>query len=142
MVISTRADLVIATAEKLRFADPDRGSHISNTVFGICFGNARLELLAIDKPPLVFRAETHWPEAVEIGTSVERVGWSLTTLKQGLFVRDRCVANAQSIVALMNRVTRQPIVLPPETAKALRYFALRNSDWLATAVATARAAQD
>ena len=74
----------------------------------------------IAKLVLEFRAEMHWPGTVEVGTRVERVGRSSTTLAQALFVRERCVAVAESAVALMNTTSRRPAHLPVETAEALQ----------------------
>jgi acyl-CoA thioester hydrolase len=76
----------------------------------------------------------HWPGTVEIGTRVEAIGRSSVTLLQGLFVADRCVAIAQSVVVLMSAMTRQSMLLPPETAAALGAFARPNSDCAATAL--------
>ncbi len=131
------ADFPVTSIEKLRYADTDLQGHITNTVFAVCCQNARMELLCdphrVPIPPntqfviarlvLEFRAEMHWPGTVEIGTRVERVGRSSATLAQALFVRERCVAVAESVVALMNTASRRPAHLPVETAKALRAFA-------------------
>ena len=114
------ADFPVRTSEKLRFADTDRNGHITNTVFAVCCQNARMELLcdpqrvpippnaqfAIAKLVLEFRAEMHRPGTVEIGTCVERVGRLSVTLAQGLFMHERCVATAQSIVALIEMLIR------------------------------------
>lgn len=142
-------DFPTTTAEKLRFADTDRNGHITNTAFAVCCQNARMELLCdprrvpipcntqfvIARLVLDFRAEMHWPGTVDIGTRVERIGRSSATLLQALFFNDRCVAVAESVVALMSTTTRRPIVLPVQTAQALRVFARSNCDWLVAAVA-------
>jgi len=131
------ADFPVRTAEKLRFADTDRQGHITNTVFAACCQNARMELLCdpkrvpipantqfvIARLVLEFRAEMHWPGTVEVGTRVERVGRSSVTLAQGLFMNGRCVATAESVVALMNTMTRRPAQLPYDTAQALLLMA-------------------
>jgi len=146
------ADFPITTIEKLRFADTDRNGHITNTVFAVCCQNARMELLCdservpipcnsqfvIAKLLLEFRAEMHWPGTVEVGTCVERIGRSSVNLAQALFVRDCCVAVAESVVALIGTMTRRPIVLPPETAHALRIFAQPNCNWGATVLSASR----
>lgn len=134
--VPTLADFPVTTVEKLRFADTDRNGHITNTVFGVCCQNARMELLCdpnrvpipintqfvIAKLVLEFRREMHWPGTVEIGTRVERVGRCSVTLAQALFVDKRCVAIAESVVALMDAITRRSILLPHETAEALRRY--------------------
>jgi acyl-CoA thioester hydrolase len=136
-------DFSVTTVEKLRFADTDLQGHITNTVFAVCCQNARMELLCDPKrvpiPPntlfviaklvLEFRSEMHWPGTVEIGTRVERVGRSSVTLAQGLFMDERCVAIAESVVALMDTTTRRSALLPEATAEALRAIARPNRDW-------------
>jgi acyl-CoA thioester hydrolase len=132
----TLADFPLSTIEKLRFADTDRNGHITNSVFAICCQNARMELLCdprrVPVPPnaqfvtarllLEFRAEMHWPGTVAVGTRVERIGRSSLTLMQGLFVDERCVAVAESVVALMDKTSRRSTLLPDATAQALRAF--------------------
>jgi acyl-CoA thioester hydrolase len=131
------ADYSVTTVEKLRFADTDRHGHITNTVFAVCCQNARMELLCdpkrvpiphntqfvIAKLVLEFRGEMHWPGTVDIGTRVERIGRSSITLAQALFRDGRCVATAESVVALMDTTTRRSTQLPYETAEALFHIA-------------------
>ena len=132
------ADFPLVSLEKLRFADTDRYGHITNTVFAVCCQNARMELLCdpekvplerntqfvIAKLTLEFRAEMHWPGMVSIGTRIARIGRTSLTLLQALFMDDRCVAIAQSVVALMDTTTRRATLIPPRTAEALRALAL------------------
>jgi acyl-CoA thioester hydrolase len=138
------ADFSVTSVEKLR-ADTDRQGHITNTVFAVCCQNARMELLCDPKRVpiphntqfviLEFRVEMHWPGIVEIGTRVERVGRSSVTLAQALFMDERCVATAESVVALIDTTTRRSALLPKDTVDALRSIARPNSDW-APAAAT------
>jgi acyl-CoA thioester hydrolase len=144
------ADFPVKTIEKLRFADTDRLGHITNTVFAVCCQNARMELLCdprrvpiprntqfvIAKLVLEFRAEMHWPGTVEIGTRVERVGRSSVALAQALFVKQACVAIADSVVALMDMTTRRPATLPEETKEALRAMGWLSSGQMPTAAAS------
>lgn len=137
----TLADFPVRTMEKLRFADTDRNGHITNSVFAICCQNARMELLCdagkVPIPPnaqfvtarllLEFRAEMHWPGTVAVGTRVERIGRSSVTLMQGLFMDERCVAVAESVVALMDKSSRRSTLLPDATAQALRVFSYPTS---------------
>lgn len=130
------SDFPFRTIEKLRFADTDRNGHVTNSVFAVCCQNARMELLCdlvrVPLPPctqfviakllLEFRAEMHWPGTVEVGTRVERVGRSSVTLVQGLFMNERCVAIAESIVVLMDKTSRLSTPLPDEAAQVLGKF--------------------
>jgi acyl-CoA thioester hydrolase len=137
----TLADFPLRTIEKLRFADTDRNGHITNSVFAICCQNARMELLCdprrVPIPAnaqfvtarllLEFRAEMHWPGTVTVGTRVERIGRSSLTLMQGLFMEERCVAMAESVVALMDKSSRRSTLLPDATAQALSAFSCSTS---------------
>jgi acyl-CoA thioester hydrolase len=123
----------IRSIEKLRFADTDCNGHISNAVFAVCCQNARMEVLSdpnrapvpdgahfvIARLQLDFLAEMHWPGTVEIGTRVEHIGRSSIVLLQSLFLRDRCVARAKSIVVLIDATTRRATPLPDALINAL-----------------------
>ena len=87
----------------------------------------------IAKLVLEFRAEMHWPGIVEIGTRVERVGRASVTLAQALFMNERCVANAESVVALMDTTTRRSTLLPHETVEALRSIVQPKCGWVPAA---------
>ena len=135
------ANFPVKTTEKLRFADTDRNGHITNSVFAVCCQNARMELLCDPgKVPipdntqfvtarllLEFLAEMHWPGTVAVGTRVERIGRSSITLMQGLFMDKRCIAFAESVVVLTDRTSRRSMLLPDETARALRAFSCPTS---------------
>jgi acyl-CoA thioester hydrolase len=137
----TLADFPVRTIEKLRFADTDRNGHITNSVFAVCCQNARMELLCdparVPTPVntqfvtarllLEFRAEMHWPGTVVIGTRVERIGQSSVILMQGLFMNERCVAVAESVVVLTDGASRRSTLLPDATTQALRRFLRTNS---------------
>lgn len=127
------ADFPQVTFEKLRFADTDRYGHITNSIVAVCCQTARMEILCdskrvpilpttqfvIAKLLLEFRAEMHWPGSVQIGTRVERVGRSSVTLAQGLFTHERCVATAESVVTLMDLVTRRSAPIPQAASQVL-----------------------
>jgi acyl-CoA thioester hydrolase len=138
LIAPTLADFPVTSLEKLRFADTDRNGHISNSVFAVCCQNARMEILCdprrVPIPPntqfviaklvLEFWFEMQWPGTVEVGTRVERLGRCSVTLAQALFLNKRCVAIAESTVALMDAATRKSIPLPPNVCEALRELAL------------------
>jgi acyl-CoA thioester hydrolase len=113
------------TTEKVRYADTDQQGHI--TKFAACCQNARMELLrdphgvpiarktqfVIARLTLEFRADMYWPGTAEIGTRVERIGRSsVTAAEAALFVKQRCAVIAESVVALMDKVTRRSVLLP------------------------------
>jgi acyl-CoA thioester hydrolase len=123
----------IRSIEKLRFADTDCNGHISNAIFAVCCQNARMEVLSdpnrapvplgahfiLARLQLDFLAEMHWPGTVEIGTRIEHIGRSSIVFVQGLFLRGRCVARANSIVVLIDAGSRRVTPLPGPLIDAL-----------------------
>ena len=64
-------------------------------------------------------SDQHWPDEVEIGTCVLKLGNSSVTLGQGLFLGDRCVATAENVMVLIDLQTRRPVPLPEALRTAL-----------------------
>jgi acyl-CoA thioester hydrolase len=114
------------TKDIVRYGDTDRQGHVNNAVFATFLESGRVAILhAPDKPlappgasfviarlVLDFRAEIQWPGAVDIGSLVLRVGTSSVTLGQGIFVGNRCVATAETVIVLMDETTRKSRPLP------------------------------
>jgi acyl-CoA thioester hydrolase len=130
-------DYPIRSTEKLRFADTDRNGHVSNAVFAVCCQNARMEILCdpnqIPIPAhaqfvnarleFEFLGEMHWSGTVGIGTRFDRIRRSSVAMAQALFLGERCVANARSIVVLIDMSTRRATPLPRKTVDAVRALA-------------------
>src|SRR5581483_1425466 len=92
---------------------------------------------------LEFRAEMHWPGIVEIGTRIDRIGRSSVMLNQALFVGDACVATSESLVVLIDAITRRPTPLLPEVVEALQSFvSVRGSASLTPARLRTRSARE
>ena len=51
--------------------------------------------------------EINWPGTVQIGTRVVKVGHSSTTLHQGLYQLEKCVAVAETVIVQMHEITRK-----------------------------------
>jgi acyl-CoA thioester hydrolase len=108
----TLSDFALHTYDKLRYADTDRQGHVNNAVFSTALETGRAEFLYDPYVPLAepqrsfviarleldFRGEMTWPGQVAIGTTVESIGRSSFTLRQGLFQEDRCVAIARTVI--------------------------------------------
>ena len=119
--------------ERLRYADTDRQGHINNAVFATLFESGRVAFLYDPARPLApagaqfviaklsidFLDELNWPGDVVVGTGVARLGRSSLYLDQALFVADRCVARATSVIVLMDEATRRSTPLPPATVTVL-----------------------
>ncbi|MFW5969714.1 MAG: acyl-CoA thioesterase [Halofilum sp. (in: g-proteobacteria)] len=126
------------TSEKIRFQDIDRLGHVNNVAITIYAESGRVEFLdavmpaglTADNGPLwviarldvQFRAQSHYPGTVDIGTRVLRIGNSSITLGQGLFVGGRCIATTESVVVLVDPETERGMTLPDEVRTAARVF--------------------
>ncbi|WP_175443086.1 acyl-CoA thioesterase [Halofilum ochraceum] len=124
------------TREKIRFQDIDRLGHVNNVAITIYAESGRVEFLDAVMPTALtagnasiwviarldvqFRAQSHYPGTVEIGTRVLRIGNSSITLGQGLFVGDRCIATTESVVVLVDPDTGRGMTLPDEVREAAR----------------------
>ncbi|MAU97010.1 MAG: thioesterase [Fulvimarina sp.] len=118
-------DFPARTSDKLRYGDTDRQGHVNNAVYSTFFETGRVEMLhAGDVPPpegkafviarvtIDFQREVNWPGEVEIGTGVAAIGNSSIRLRQALFQNGRICASAESVIVLMDEVTRRSTPLP------------------------------
>lgn len=126
-------DFRFRASDKIRYGDTDRQGHVNNAVFSTLLETGRVELLfelaepgssfVIARLALEFRAEIRWPGAVFIGTRVGSVGRSSIKLEQGLFQDERCVATAETVIVLVDDVTRKSRALPPMVLERLGVLA-------------------
>lgn len=125
----------IHAIDKLRYGDTDRQGHVNNAVFATLFETGRVELLYKSGAPLLesggfviarlaidFLAELLWPGSIDIGTRVKTLGRSSITFEQALFQGERCAAAAESVVVLIDTVTRRSRPLPAEAIDYLSGF--------------------
>lgn len=125
----------------LRFSDTDMIGHINNTAYAaycesgrVAFNRAVLGThidggaggggLVIARITINFRAESHFPGVVDIGTAVVAVGRSSFTLGQGLFIGPALVATAEAVLVLIDTHSRKPRDLPQAVRQALAGWAL------------------
>lgn len=129
-------DFPLRTFDKIRYADTDRQGHVNNAVFATLLETGRVELLYDPAAPLAqagnafviarlaieFRAEITWPGTIAIGTRVASVGRSSLRLEQALFQSDRCVATGETVIVLMDELTRRSRPLPEGAVVRLSEF--------------------
>lgn len=115
-------------SEPVRFSDTDMLGHANNAVFGKFFEGARVAVIYDEGKKLAsagtffviahmsidYLAEINWPSDVVTGTNVVKVGRSSITFDQAIFVSEKCVARAGSVIVLMDEVTRRSSELSPE----------------------------
>ena len=121
-------DFPYRLTDNVRFADLDPNGHVNNAVYATYFETGRVTLMkdrsqGLMPPGLAwimvrldihFRAELHWPGAIEMGLGVAKFGRTSVTFDQVIFSQGRCVASAQSITVLIDEVSRKPTPLTPE----------------------------
>ncbi|WP_119167130.1 acyl-CoA thioesterase [Algihabitans albus] len=129
------------TKDILRYRDTDRQGHVNNAVFATFLESGRVAIFydpeqslapegasfVIARLALDFRAELHWPGDIQIGTSVTRIGTSSMTLAQGLFAKDTCVATAETVLVLMDDITRKSRPLTDSMRERLSQVGSRRS---------------
>ena len=132
----TLEDFPLRTFDKLRYADMDRQGHVNNAVFSTFLETGRTELLYTGETPLAgpgsafvlarlmleFRAEVHWPGEVAIGTRVRDLGRSSIKLEQVIFQNGRRVANADTVIVMVDTTTRRARSLPDDVVARLKAF--------------------
>jgi acyl-CoA thioester hydrolase len=112
--------------DKLRLGDTDRQGHVNNVIFATFAETGRIELLrdltaeqwreginfVVVRVEIDFRAELQWPGQVDIGSRIVAVGRTSWRVEHGIFVRDKCVSTAISVMVTIDDATRRPTPLP------------------------------
>lgn len=118
-----------------RWADNDAYGHVNNTVYYAWFDTAvnawlietgLLDVEAGDPIGLVvetgcrYAAPLSYPEPVEIGMAVGRIGTSSVTYRLGIFAKDSDAAAAEGHFThvYVGRKSRRPVPLPDEWRRA------------------------
>lgn len=134
--LADRSRFSVWNTDKLRLADVDHQGHVNNAVHAVLYTNGRFEffrqhlrqhaattdLFAIVKITIEYLSEMHYPGEVEVGTLIRRVGRSSITFGQGMFKEGRCVAVSESVMVLLDNVTRRAKPLPPAAVTQLARF--------------------
>ncbi|WP_340677853.1 thioesterase family protein [Paraglaciecola sp.] len=124
--------------EKLptRWADNDMYGHVNNVVYYAYFDTVVNRLLInqgwlnpLEDKEIAVVAETQcqffnsvaYPEILDVGLLVERVGNSSVTYRLGVFSQDRLEPAAQGrfVHVYVDKVTRQPVSIPPAVRQGL-----------------------
>jgi acyl-CoA thioester hydrolase len=114
------------TFDKLRLGDTDRQGHVNNAVFATFAETGRIEFMRDDaanlrapgigfvvaRVEIDFRGEVHWPGTVDIGTRLLAVGRTSWRTEHGMFIGERCVATAISVMVTIDGQTRKPTPIP------------------------------
>lgn len=123
-----------------RWSDNDAYGHVNNTVYYSWFdtavnawliGEGLLDVAAGDPIGLVvetscrYAAPLSYPEPVEVGLAVERLGTSSVRYRLGVFAKAAAEAAAEGhfVHVYVDRATRRPVPLPEEWRRKLEAIA-------------------
>jgi len=121
-------DFPYRLTDNVRFADLDPNQHVNNAVYATYFETARVTLMKdpgygltpqglawiLVRLDIHFRAELHWPGAIEMGIGVAKFGRTSVTFDQVVFSEGICVASAKAVTVLIGEASRKPTPLTPE----------------------------
>ena len=126
-------DFPYRLSDNVRFADLDPNGHVNNAVYASYFETGRVTLVKDRSMGLMpaglgwimvrldihFRAELHWPNTIELGLGVVKLGRTSVTFEQVVFSNGKCIASATSVGVLLDEATRRPA---PLTAEVIEKF--------------------
>lgn len=125
--------------EQIRFSDTDMLGHVNNLAYAaycesgrsifmrdvVAHGDAdRKTLFVVAKLTLNFFDEVHWPADIDIGTGILSVGRTSAAMGHGIFVGERCVASAESVIVAIDEVSRHPRPVPGWVREYFARFAI------------------
>jgi acyl-CoA thioester hydrolase len=103
-------------AEQIRFSDTDMLGHVNNVAYAAMVESGRVAYLQSVVPGLFvvmarleidYRAELHYPDAIDVGCVILKVGRSSIVTGNGVFHGDLCAATAVTTLVLIDRHTRR-----------------------------------
>ncbi|WP_417821201.1 acyl-CoA thioesterase [Terasakiella sp.] len=117
--LTDRANFKFWTPEIFRFADMDALNHLNNIASAVYCETARADFFVknlghdfsakvnwvLANINVSYLAPVHYPNEIEIGTRVKRIGNSSVTLQQGLFCQQGCFSTAETILVFANLET-------------------------------------
>jgi len=120
-------------SERVRWTDTDQVGHVNNLSISNYCELGRVSFLepylapgvALRAPFLIVRmntsflGEVHWPAFVDVGTRVPEIRGSSVRLADGVFLAERCVATADSILVHIDEATRKAKSIPDEVRRYL-----------------------
>lgn len=134
---ASRADYRVFREITTRWMDNDAYGHVNNVVYYSWFDTA-VNAYLIERGVLdIERGETiglvietqcnyfeplAFPQTVEAGIRVARIGSSSVRYEVGLFARDKplCAARGHFVHVYVDRSTRRPAALPPDLLSVLK----------------------
>lgn len=121
------------TPVSLRFGDTDAVGHINNAVFATLLEQGRVTAFfngtdALSEPgttfvlasvKLDFLAEMHFPGTAKIGTKINSFGRTSVKIGQAIFLNDKCCAQSEEVMVLIDLSTRKPVPISDQTRRLI-----------------------
>lgn len=125
-------------SERVRWSDTDHLGHVNNlSITNYCeIGRTALlqpflepgaplrALFLVARMATNFHGEVHWPATVDVGTSILEFGSSSCRIIHGVFLGDRCVATADSVIVHIDETARTSKVIPAEVRNYLSAYSV------------------
>jgi acyl-CoA thioester hydrolase len=126
-------------SDRVRYGDLDPNQHVNNAVYATYFETGRVSLVKdpvhglladglswiLVRLDIHFRAELHWPNDIELGLGMAKLGRTSVTFDQVVFCEGRCIASARSVMVMVDDVSRKPTPLPDQVIANLQRWQLR-----------------
>lgn len=124
------------TSENVRYADLEVQRHVNNMVIGVYFQAGRLGLLGqlgilwstpehtivVARTINDFYHEITYPNTLEIGSVITRMGNTSFTMQTGVFVGEKCLASQEAACIYWNPVTHEKRELDDNVREKLTQF--------------------
>jgi acyl-CoA thioester hydrolase len=137
--LSQRAAFPHWLTERVRWSDTDLVGHVNNLSFGTYIETGRTEflrelidrnadsrvLLLMAQVNICFLGEVHWPSDVEVGTCILELSRSSCRMGHGLFVGERCVGTADTLLVHIDEATRKPSAIEGALRDYLNSYLVR-----------------
>jgi acyl-CoA thioester hydrolase len=125
--------------DNVRFADLDPNQHVNNAVYASYFETSRVMLVkephhglipqgqswVLVKLDIHYRAELHWPNTIDLGIGVLKLGRTSATYAQVVFSQGKCIASAVATTVMVGLESREPTAMPPEVIERFQPWMLR-----------------
>jgi len=116
--------------EHVRWGDTDGYQHVNNVSISRYFESARVSIirdleskefsLVIVNFTINYYSQIFYPNKIQIGSLLSRIGDSSITIVQALFVKNKCKSTAKSIMAYADLKNEKSQKIPEDLKSRLR----------------------
>lgn len=122
--------------ERVRYADLEVQRHVNNMIVGVYFQSARIAMLSelgimwgtpehaivLARTINDYYRELTYPNELEVGAAITRLGNTSFNMQFGVFVNDTCYASQEAIAVYWNPVTHEKRSLDDGVREKLSRF--------------------